>query len=57
MLKKISQDAMRGVYSLVPLQDFTLKLSDKKLYDKYKISNKEIEFIESMVRAIQLENE
>lgn len=55
MLKKNTQDAMRGVYSFVPVQDFTQEWTDEKLYKKYGLAADEIAFIESMVRPMELE--
>ena len=49
-LKKVTQDAMSKVYTLIPMQDFLKSWTDKELYEKYKLSKEEIEFIESMVR-------
>lgn len=57
MLKKPTQDALRGVYSLVPNQVFSKSWSDEKLYKKYGISKEEIEFIDSMIRPMDLDNE
>lgn len=54
MLMKPTQDALRKVYSFVPIQDFTQEWTDKKLYEKYGISQEEIEFIESMIRPMEL---
>lgn len=53
MLKKISQDAMRGVYSLVPIQDFSEQWTDEKLYQKYGLTEEEIAFVESMIRPME----
>lgn len=53
MQKKNTQDAMRGVYSFVPIQDFTEEWTDEKLYAKYNLTNEEINFIESMVRPME----
>jgi site-specific DNA-methyltransferase (adenine-specific) len=50
LLKKNTQNAARGVYSFVPTQDFRASFNDKKLYKKYNLSDKEINFIENMVR-------
>ena len=36
-----------------PIQDFNKNWSDKKIYKKYNISNKEISFIESLVREME----
>lgn len=49
-LKKITQEARRGVYEFVPMQDFSETWSDEKLYKKYGLTNDEIAFIESMIR-------
>lgn len=49
-LIKITQNAMKKVYSFVPVQDFEQSWTDKKLYRKYKLTRDEILFIESMVR-------
>jgi site-specific DNA-methyltransferase (adenine-specific) len=53
MLHKNTQDAMRGTYSFVPAQDFNESWSDEKLYKKYQLTSKEVEFIESMIRPMQ----
>lgn len=53
MQKKNTQDAMRGVYSYVPIQDFTKKWTDEKLYAKYGLTAEEINFIESMIRPME----
>ena len=57
LLHKPSQDATKGVYTFVPMQDFSESWSDKKLYKKYGITKSEIEFIESMIRPMDLKNE
>lgn len=48
-LKKITQEARRGVYEFVPLQDFSIAWTDEKLYKKYNLTKDEIAFIEFMV--------
>lgn len=55
MLKKNTQDAMRGVYAFVPIQDLSQEWTDERLYKKYGLSEEEVEFIESMVRPMELE--
>ena len=52
LLHKPSQDATKGVYTFVPMQDFTESWTDEKLYKKYQITANEIEFINSMIRAM-----
>ncbi len=49
-LKKVTQDAMAKVYTLIPMQDFSKPWTDNELYEKYKLTKEEIDFIESMVR-------
>ena len=50
--KKISQDAWKQAYSLVPLQDFSKPWTDEELYKKYGLTKKEIEFIESTIKPM-----
>ncbi|OZB31649.1 MAG: restriction endonuclease [Ferrovum sp. 34-44-207] len=52
LLHKPSQDATKNVYTFVPIQDFSEKWSDEKLYKKYGITQSEIEFINSMIRPM-----
>ena len=54
LLKKTTQNAAKGVYELVPTQDFCKSWTDEELYKKYNLSNKEIEFIDSLVRPMDL---
>lgn len=56
-LQKNTQDCMKKVYSFVPLQDFNSSWTDKKLYRKYRLTNDEITFIESMVHPLEEDNE
>lgn len=51
-IKKKTQNGPRGVYQFVPLQDFSRSWTDEKLYAKYGLDDKEIAFIESMIRPI-----
>ena len=50
---KITQNSMKNVYSLVPLQDFSKPWTDEELYAKYGLSEDEIAFIESMIRPME----
>ena len=43
---------MKKVYSFVPIQDFNEDWNDTKLYKKYKLTNEEITFIESLIRPM-----
>jgi hypothetical protein len=61
-LTKNTQNAMKKVYQLVPLQDFTEQSDidwsksiaeiDKQLYKKYRLTKEEIGFIESMIKPM-----
>lgn len=53
LLKKNSQNAARGVYQLVPQQDFSKPWTDEELYAKYGLTEEEIAFIESMIRPME----
>lgn len=52
-LKKITQHATSKVYQLVPLQDFSHPWTDEMLYEKYGLTEEEIEFIESMIKPME----
>lgn len=48
-LKKITQHTTSKTYSFVPQQDFSIAWTDKMLYEKYGLTEKEIMFIEKSV--------
>ena len=62
LFKKNTQNAPKGVYQFVPLQDFTSRSDidwtrplpeiDRQLYDKYSLSAPERHFIESMIKPM-----
>ena len=52
LLRKNTQHATSRVYDFVPMQDFSEAWTDEKLYEKYKLTKEEIEFIESMIRPM-----
>ncbi len=55
LLHKPSQDTTRKVYTFVPTQRWTKRWTDQDLYAKYGISTSEIEFIEKVVRPMDLQ--
>ena len=57
LLKKNTQHATSKVYSLVPTQSFDETWTDEKLYKKYDLTQEEIDFIESMIRPMELSDE
>lgn len=56
-LIKNTQNAPRGVYAFVPVQNYDKPWTDKKLYKKYGLTEDEISFIDSMIRPMELDNE
>ena len=56
-IKKKTQNGPRSVYQFVPLQDFSKPWTDEELYKKYNLSKKEIDFIESMIKPMNLDEE
>jgi Eco57I restriction-modification methylase len=57
LLHKSSQHVTRGVYSFVPVQDWTRTWTDAALYAQYGLSDDEIAFIEKIVRPMGLESD
>jgi hypothetical protein len=57
LLHKPSQDTTRKVYTFVPTQDWSHTWTDDALYEKYGLSEEEIEFVESIVRPMDLNDE
>ncbi len=53
LLKKNTQNAPKGVYYFVPIQDFSKHWTDEELYAKYNLSKEEIAFIDSMIRPME----
>ena len=53
LIKKNTQNAPRGVYEFVPLQDFSKPWTDEELYKKYNLTQEEIDFIESMIKPME----
>jgi len=54
LLRKNTQHAAKSVYTFVPIQDFDNAWTDERLYKKYGLTKEEINFIESMVRPMEL---
>ena len=47
-----TQQLARANFRFVPLQDFTRPWTDADLYAKYKLTDEEIQFIESMIKPM-----
>lgn len=54
LLHKPSQHVTKKVYTFVPKQQWTKKWTDVDLYTKYGLTTDEIDFIESIVRPMEL---
>lgn len=52
-IKKTTQHTSKDTYSLVPLLDFTEEWTDEKLYQRYNLSQEEINFIEKSVKEMK----
>ena len=48
-LKKITQHTTSKVYEFVPQQDFSIRWTDKLLYEKYGLTDKVAEYVEALV--------
>ena len=53
-LIKNTQNISKGVFSVVPVQDWKETWTDKKLYKKYKLTKEEIKFIDSLIKPMEL---
>ena len=56
-IQKQTQHTTAKVYRFVPLQDFSKPWTDEELYKKYNLSKKEIDFIEKMIKPMNLDEE
>ncbi len=57
LLHKPSQDTTRKVYTFVPQQDWSRPWTDADLYARYGITQDEIDFIEKVVRPMDLSSD
>jgi site-specific DNA-methyltransferase (adenine-specific) len=55
-LRKLTQDALRPMYSWVPLQSWDRVWTDEALYEKYGLTADEIAYIESVIKPMTLED-
>ena len=53
-LVKNTQNTHKSTYALVPMQDFSHPWTDEQLHAKYGSSKDEINFIESMIRPMDI---
>lgn len=52
---KKTHHASKQVYRFVPMQDFSKPWTDEELYKKYNLTQEEIDYIESMIRPLDLD--
>lgn len=50
----LTQNISKDKFKFVPIQDFSESWTDEKLYKKYGLTQEEIDFIESMIRPMEL---
>ena len=55
-LRKFTQDALRPMYSWVPVQNWDREWTDEELYKKYKFNIEEVEYIEAIIRPMPISN-
>lgn len=55
-LRKITQHAIRSTYSWVPKQSWDRIWTDEMLFEKYNLSQDQIEYIESVIKPMQTES-
>jgi site-specific DNA-methyltransferase (adenine-specific) len=48
-----NKNMTQSTYSFVPMQDFSKPWTDEELYKKYKLTQEEIDFIESMIKPME----
>jgi len=56
-LRKITQHALRSTYSWVPVQTWDRQWTNEDLYKKYKLTKEEIDYIETMIRPMEIQGE
>jgi site-specific DNA-methyltransferase (adenine-specific) len=52
-LRKLTQDALRPMYSWVPVQSWDKHWTDEALYAKYNLTVEEIDYIEAVIRPME----
>lgn len=53
-LRKITQHALRSTYTWVPQQSWDREWTDEALYKKYGLTEDEIEYVESVIKPMQI---
>lgn len=56
-LRKLTQHALRSTYSWVPVQAWDRQWTDEALYKKYELTTEEIDYVEAVIRPMDLISE
>lgn len=56
-LRKITQDSLRGTYTWVPQQAWNRIWTDALLYEKYGLSQSEIDYVEKVIKPMEMNHE
>jgi len=56
-LRKLTQHALRSTYSWIPIQKWGRQWTDKALYKKYGLTKEEIDYVEAVIRPMELSTE
>lgn len=56
-LRKLTQDALRPMYSWVPIQAWDHRWTDQALYRRYGLTTEEIDYVEAVIRPMDLSSE
>ena len=56
-LRKLTQDALRPMYSWIPIQAWDRQWTDKALYKKYGLTKDEADYIEAVIRPMDDDTE
>jgi site-specific DNA-methyltransferase (adenine-specific) len=56
-LRKLTQDALRPMYSWIPIQTWDRQWTDKALYKKYALTKDEADYIEALIRPMDHDTE
>ena len=54
-IKKKTQDVTSASFQFVPIQDWSKTWSDSVLYEKYKLSKEDIDYVESKIKPLESE--
>jgi len=52
-LRKLTQDALRPMYSWVPVQKWDRNWTDEALYEKYGLTTEEVDYLEAVIRPME----